>query len=315
MSEWPALRTDSWTGCRETLHLFTQVVGKVVLEQTPLISHWWNVGFSLTDRGMETELIHHEGHTYQLGFDFQDHIFFVERDDDVRRGIDLEGVTVADFYQDVLETLAQIGLKTTIWPMPVEIAGAIPFDQDTDHQAYTPASVVTFWETLLKISAVYQQYRADFMGKASPTLFWWGSFDLSTSRFSGRMAPPNTHPAPNCGPQVMLEAYSRELQNIGFWPDYGSEGAFFQYFYPEPEGFRDADLGEGVFWDKDLGEFILPYEVARTSPDPAAKILEFMNKGYAAGSTLGNWDNATLMRHWNPETEPVSADPALEKRS
>jgi hypothetical protein len=292
---WPSLPVAQWQPTRDTLHLWTQVVGKIRLANAPLINHWWNVPLYVTSRGLTTSLIpHHSGRSFQIDFDFQAHQLQITTSDGKWRSQSLEPRTVADFYDHVLGHLDDLGLATRIWPMPVEIEGAIPFDKDDTHASYDGDQVQRYWRTLVQIDRVMHVFRSRFLGKASPVHLWWGALDLATSRFSGRPAPAHPGGAPNLGPHVMREAYSHEVSSCGYWPD-GDEGLFYSYVYPEPDGFRDAPVRpEGARYDEELGEFVLPYERIRESTDPDSVLLDFFHTTYQAAAELAGWQRSAL---------------------
>jgi hypothetical protein len=210
----------------------------------------------------------------------------------------LEPRPVAEFYEQVMSLLDELGVGTPIWPVPVEIQGAIPFPDDSVHASYEPDSVKRFWLALIEMQRVFKNFRSRFVGKASPIHLFWGALDLAYTRFSGRTAPPHPGGAPNCGPHVMHEAYSHEVSSSGYWPGPpGEEGVFYAYAYPEPPGYRDAPIAsDGARWHDDLGEFVLPYELVRTAPDPAARLLEFLQSTYEAAATTADWDRGALER-------------------
>lgn len=294
---WPALPVADWQDTRDTLHLWTQVVGKVRMARTPLVNHWWNVTLYVTDRGLTTGLMPGgPAQGFQIDFDFLAHRLDIARADGERRHVALEPRSVADFHAEVAGRLDDLGLHTPIWPMPVEIPDAVPFTDDHDHASYDAAAVERFWHSLVDIDRVFHRFRAGFVGKASPVHFWWGAFDHAVTRFSGRGAPPHPGGAPNCGPHVMREAYSHEVSSAGFWPGGpGAEGTFYSYAYPEPDGFAAWDrLPEGASFSAELGEFVLPYEAVRAAADPDALLAEFLQSTYEAAADLAGWDRVAL---------------------
>jgi hypothetical protein len=274
------------------------VIGKIRLANSPLINHWWNVPLYVSSRGLTTSLIPHaSGRSFQIDFDFQDHQLQIVTTDGDRRSVALEPRTVADFYTHVLGRLDDLGLATRIWPMPVEIEGAIAFDKDDTHASYDGGQAQRFWRTLVQIDRVLHEFRSRFLGKASPVHLFWGALDLAASRFSGRPAPPHPSQAPNCGPHVMLEAYSHEVSSVGYWPGGDGEGLLYSYVYPEPDGFRDAPVGPGgAFYSTELGEFVLPYERVRTAADPDHTLLEFLQSSYEAAAECAGWARSQLER-------------------
>jgi hypothetical protein len=281
------------------LQLYTQVVGKIRLANEPTLNHWWNVPLYATARGLTTSVMPHAtGPAFQIDFDFVDHRLDVVTVAGGRRSVDLAPRAVADFYTTVMAMLAELGVATAIWPMPVEIPGAIPFPEDRTHASYDADAVHRFWLALVDMQRVFDLFRRDFTGKASPVHLFWGALDLAHTRFSGRTAPPHPGGAPNCGPHVMWEAYSHEVSSSGYWPGPpGEEGVFYAYAYPEPPRYRDVTVSpDGARWDDELAEFVLPYELVRTAPDPDAVLLEFLQSTYEAAATTADWDRHALER-------------------
>jgi hypothetical protein len=298
-TRWPALPVAEWQDTRDTLHLYTQVVGKVRMANAPLQNHWWNVALYPTARGLTTSLMPHPtGPSFQIDFDFLTSRLDVTTVEGQRRSLALEPTTVADFHASVMQLLAELGVPTSIWPMPVEIPDALPFPDDRMHTSYDPAAVRRFWLALVEMTRVFGVFRRRFVGKASPVHLFWGGLDLAYTRFSGRGAPPHPGGAPNCGPHVMLEAYSQEVSSCGYWPGPpGEEGVFYAYAYPEPPGYRGTAITpQGARWDDDLAEFVLPYELVRTAADPDAVLLEFLQRTYEAAATTASWNRAALER-------------------
>ena len=302
---WPSLPLDQWAETRDTLQLWLQIVGKVRLAHSPLENHWWNVPFYVNARGLTTSLMWGaDGRGFQIDFDFVDHELVLETSQEERRLL-LRPQSVAAFYDALVHELSELDIAPHVWRMPVEIPGAIPFDEDDVHASYDREYVERFWRMLVSTSHVLHEFRATFVGKASPVHLFWGGLDLVVTRFSGRPAPPHTDGAPHCGPHVMLEAYSHEVSSAGYWPGGAAEGAFYSYAYPEPEGFRDAPVGPAdAFYDDALGDFLLPYEAVRTAEDPRAVLLEFLSTTYEAAADRGGWDRARLERAlpgWAPD--------------
>jgi Family of unknown function (DUF5996) len=301
---WPSLPVEDWADTRDTLQLWTQIVGKVRLASSPLLNHWWNVPLYLTARGLTTSLMWTDGgRGFQIDFDFIDHRLDIITAGGDRRQIRLEPKTVADFYRDLIGRLAELGVRPEIWDMPVEIPGAIPFEQDHEHSSYDGDYVQRWWRALISASLVFNEFRTYFVGKSSPVHLFWGALDLATTRFSGRPAPPHPGGAPNCSPHVMLEAYSQEVSSCGYWPGGAAEGAFYSYAYPEPEGYRSATVEPAqALYDESLGEYLLPYEVVRTASDPGSTLLSFLHSTYAAAADAGGWDRDMLERRPPPWT-------------
>ncbi|HKF70444.1 MAG TPA: DUF5996 family protein [Stellaceae bacterium] len=304
---WPNLPFSEWRETCATLHLWTQVVGKIRLAQAPLINHWWQVPLYVTSRGLTTSPMPYGARSFQIDFDFVDHRLIIAASDGATAGLTLERRSVADFHREVMTPLAVLGLSVKIWTMPVEIEGAIPFEQDTTHASYDRDAANRFWRILVQCERVFTKFRARFLGKVSPVHFFWGSFDLAVTRFSGRRAPPSTATAPHLANWVMREAYSHEVSSVGFWPgdDSVPMPAFFAYAYPEPPGFDRAPMQpSGSYWDRDMGEFLLPYDRVRADAAPDARLLEFCESTYAATADLARWDRAELERGPSASTRP-----------
>jgi len=301
---WPSIPVADWQDTRDTLHLYTQVVGKVRMVNEPPLNHWWNVPLYVTARGLTTSLMPHpRGPAFQIDLDFLDHRLDITTVTGEHRSLDLVPRPVAEFYAATMSVLDELGVATDIWPMPVEIPDAIPFPDDRMHASYDPDAVHRFWLALVEIDRVLKGFRTRFVGKSSPVHVFWGSLDVALTRFSGRTAPPHPGGAPNCGPHVMWEAYSHEVSSCGYWPGPpGEEGVFYAYTYPEPPRYRDTPIPvDGARWDDDLGEFVLPYERVRTAPDPDAVLLEFLQRTYEAAAVTAGWDRTALER---PNGEP-----------
>jgi len=291
---WPSLPLSSWKDTCATLHMWTQIVGKVRLELTPLVNHWWNVPLYVTTRGLTTSRISYGQRAFEIWFDFIRHELMLETSDGVLKFMPLGPKSVADFYREFMAMLRSAGIEVKIWHMPVEIPDPIPFDQDQVHRSYDPAAVEKFWRILLSVDAVFGKFRAGFIGKSSPVHFFWGSFDLAVTRFSGRPAPPRPG-----ADRITREAYSHEVSSVGFWPGGGSvkDAAFYSYMAPEPAGFKEAQVRpEKAYYDKQVGEFLLMYDDVRKSESPTASLLEFCQSTYGAGAKLATWDRAALER-------------------
>ncbi|MEM1118086.1 MAG: DUF5996 family protein [Bacteroidota bacterium] len=297
---WPRLPSaDAWADTRATVHRWTQIVGKVRIAHTPLVNHWWNAPLYVSARGLTTSAMAVGARRVEIAFDFVDHRLGVTTSDGDARTLALGPIAVADVYAWLMEALADLGLETEIWPMPVEIPGDVQLlSEDRDHAAYDPEAVHAYWRALAHVDRVLATFRAGFLGKASPVHFFWGAFDHAVTRFSGRTAPPHPGGAPKLADGVMHEAYSHEVSSAGFWPgpEIG-EAAFYSYAYPEPAGFAAADVRpEAARYEAALGEFVLPYEAVRTAPAPEAALLDFLETTYAAAADLGAWDRAALER-------------------
>ena len=293
-NHWPALPLDAWQDSLATLHLYTQIVGKIRLALTQVINHWWNVPLYVTARGLTTSRIPYGDHSFELRFDFLNHQLVLETCDGILKSLPLTPRPVAGFYREVMTMLHAAGIEVKIWRMPVEIPNRIPFDEDRIHASYDPATVERFWRVLLSVDSVFHQFRSEFHGKSSPVHFFWGSFDLAVSRFSGRRAPDRPE-----ADAMTREAYSHEVSSVGFWPGGGDirGAAFYSYTVPEPAGFKTAPIHpEAAFYHPQLGEFLLMYDDLRATESPAAALLDFCRTTYAAGATLGNWDRQSLER-------------------
>ena len=291
---WPALPYEEWKDTCATLHMWTQMVGKVRLALTPLVNHWWNVPLYVTVTGLTTSRIPYGEGALELRFDFMTHQLVLETSDGGKRSMALEPKTVAEFYREFTAMLRRQGIEVKIWRMPVEVPNPIAFDEDTVHAAYQREPVERFHLILLTVNAVLERFRSRYEGKCSPVHFFWGSFDLAVTRFSGRRAPER----PGADP-VTREAYSHEVSSVGFWPGSGNfpEPAFYSYTAPQPAGFREARVGpEGARYDEGLGEFVLSYEDVRRNASPTAALLQFCQSTYEAGANAAGWDRKALER-------------------
>jgi Family of unknown function (DUF5996) len=294
---WRQLEYGAWQETRATLQLWMQIVGKIRLMQTPWLNHSWHVPLYVNSKGLTTSPIAHGSRSFDLQFDFIEHALDITVSDGGRRRLALQPQSVADFYAAVMGALADLGVPVTINEKPCEIAGAIPFSQDRTHAAYDPVYARRFWQVLLQTDRVLKKFRTGFLGKCSPVHFFWGSFDLAVTRFSGRRAPPFSGTAPGVAPEIMREAYSHEVSSAGFWP--GGNGtdypAFYSYTYPAPAGYREfAVQPAGAFFSEALGEFLLPYDIVRTAADPDAALLDFLQSTYEAAAVTADWDRAAL---------------------
>ena len=293
---WPSLPYAEWAETCRTLHLWTQVAGKVRLVRTPWLNHSWQTPLYVSARGLTTGLIPYGARALELEFDLVDQQLRI-RTDGPARSIELKAMPVAAFYAAVMGALAELGAPVTIHAAPNELPEAVPFAEDDAPRAYDPESAQRFWRALLQADRVLKRFRTGFLGKASPVHFFWGSFDLAATRFSGRRAPPHPGGVPHLPDAVVREAYSHEVSSAGFWPGGAGceEAVFYAYAYPEPAGFRGAAIAPAAArYDPALGEFILPYEAVRTAPDPDEALLAFLESTYAAAADLGGWDRAAL---------------------
>jgi hypothetical protein len=294
---WPELPTAAWRETYETLHLWTQIVGKVRLARTPWLNHSWHVALYVTARGLTTSPIPDGVRTFQIDFDLIEHVLRISTSDGARRQLALAGQSVASFYSAVMADLAELGIDITIDEMPNELPEPIRFSQDNRHASYDPAAVRRFFQMLANADRVFKQFRTGFLGKASPVHFFWGSFDLAVTRFSGRRAPRHPGGVPHLSDDVACEAYSHEVSSAGFWPGSGAIDypAFYSYAYPEPAGFRATKVRpEAAFFSDALGEFILPYDAVRLAAQPDQALLEFLQSTYEAAANAAKWDRAAL---------------------
>jgi hypothetical protein len=296
-SAWPELPYAAWKETRTTLHLWTQIVGKIRLACTPWLNHSWHVPLYLTTRGLTSSPIPYGEKSFSIDFDFIDDALIIDVSDGASSEIALEPRTVADFYAEIIGALRDLELRVSIREMPNEIPDAIPFSQDTVHRAYDGEQVRRFWRALIQVERVFSRFRTGFLGKCSPVHFFWGSFDLAVTRFSGRRAPAHQGAVAHLPRAVLREAYSHEVSSAGFWPgDSGIDyAAFYSYAYPEPAGFRAAPVRpKAARYDATLGEFLLPYDAVRTAKDPERELLAFLETTYAAAADAAGWDRSTL---------------------
>ena len=296
---WPELPFADWTDTLATLHLWTQIVGKVRLELSPWVNHSWQATLYVTACGLTTSPIPHGGNTFQIDFDFVDHRLLITTSNGLTAALQLRAQTVADFHRDLIGTLASLGIGVSIHPMPNEIEDPIPFPEDVVHSSYEPEHVHLFWRALVQSTRVFEAFRARFIGKCSPVHLFWGSFDLAVTRFSGRAAPSHPGGIPYLPDVVTAEAYSKEVSSCGFWA--GNAGApdpvFYSYAYPAPQGFSEHPVSpDAAFWLADLGEFVLPYEAVRSSEDPDSTLTAFLESTYGAAADLADWDRADFDR-------------------
>ncbi len=294
---WPELPYTAWKDSYATLHLWTQIVGKIRLAQTPWLNHSWHVVLYVSPRGLSTSLIPYGERRFQLEFDFVNHVLWASTDDGATRRVGLFPRSVADFYDDLMQTLSELGIEIHIHDMPNELPDPIRFSADRTHASYDPDYAQRHWRILLQVERVLYAFRTSFIGKCSPVHFFWGSFDLAVTRFSGRRAPLHPGGVPYLPDAVAQEAYSHEVSSAGFWPgnDAVPYPAFYSYAYPEPEGFAQAAICPAdAFYSQDLSEFILPYDAVRTSQDPDATLMDFLTSTYEAAASLGKWDRAAL---------------------
>jgi uncharacterized protein DUF5996 len=291
---WPVLALEAWQDTRDTLHMWTQIVGKVRLAQSPLINHWWEVPLYVSARGLTTSTMPYLKGLFEIEFDFLDHNLVIRTSEGTGRTIALAPRPVADFYQEVMATLRSLGIEVKIWSMPCEVPSPIPFEKDVQHSAYDREYATRFWRILTVVDAIFQEFRSGFIGKNSPVHFFWGSFDLAVTRFSGRRAPPREG-----ADSITREAYSHEVISAGFWPGGGDiKGpAFYAYAAPEPAGYGQSVIRPGkAFYHSGMKEFLLMYDDVRSDSSPKAALMEFLQSTYEAGANLARWDRAELDR-------------------
>ncbi len=295
--QWPALDFAEWQDTRATLHLWTQIIGKIRLTLTPWINHSWHSTLYVTTRGLTTSPIPYQARSFQIDFDFIDHALQIHDSSGASKTLELRPRTVADFYAAVMDALVALSIKVTIHKRPNELPDPIEFDRDNLHGAYDPDAAQRFWRALVSTDRVFTDFRTRFLGKVSPSHFFWGSFDLAITRFSGRPAPLHPGGVPYLPDTVAQEAYSHEVSSAGFWPGDPTTpyAAYYSYAYPAPEGFNKANvLPAAATFNAALGEFVLPYEAVRTALDPAATLLSFLQSTYAAAADNAHWDRAAL---------------------
>jgi hypothetical protein len=292
-NSWPELIFEDWQDTLATLHMWTQIVGKIRMQQTPLINHWWNVTLYVSARGLTTSPMPYEDRIFEIEFDFIGHKLRVECSDGALTTLDLRPQSVADFYKELMSALRGLGINAKIWPMPVEIPNPIRFDQDRIHKSYDADYVNRFWRALVNIDDVFKDFRSRFIGKVSPVHFWWGSFDHAVTRFSGRTAPPR-----EASDKWTQEAYSHEVISHGFWPGgNGVQAAFYSYTAPEPPSLSSSPVApKEAFYSQDMKEFLLPYDAVRQSPSPEDALMDFCQSTYEAGANLAKWDRRALER-------------------
>jgi len=295
--DWPPLPYDEWADTSATLHLWTQVVGKVRMALTPPVNHWWHVPLYVSARGLTTSPIPLKGRYLEIEFDFLSHRLDLTCSDGRTETVPLKPQTVADFYAQVMAALTRLGVEVRIWTTPSELEDAVPFEEDRVHASYDAEAVQRFWRALCQVDRIFKLFRGRFLGKASPVHFFWGSFDLAVTRFSGRSAPE--HPGSAVLPaSVSREAYSHEVSSCGFWPGApGVEAIFYAYAYPEPKGFRHALIRpRSAKWSDELGEFVLPYDAVRSAHSPEFALLNFLTTTYEAAADFGEWPRDALER-------------------
>ncbi|MFL5637352.1 MAG: DUF5996 family protein [Gemmatimonadaceae bacterium] len=318
VTEWPRLTLDEWAPTLTTLHRWTQIVGKTRLAFAPMQNHWWQVVLYVTDRGLTTSPIPYDGRNFDISFDLVNHKLIARTSDGDTRTMPLVARTVADFYAEYMSMLQSLGIDARIFPVPMELPDTLSLAEDTIHASYDADAAHRCWQILLNADRALKEFRGRFLGKSSPSHFWWGAFDISCTRFSGRPAPEHPGGIPNCPDYVTREAYSHECISAGWWPGTVgapvAEPAFYAYSYPEPPGCDIAPIRpEGAYYHPEMHEWILPYEKVRSAADPRGLVLEFFQSTYEAAADRGRWDRASLERPkgWTP---PRSAFRAVRNR-
>jgi len=306
---WPELPFAGWLDTLDTLHRWTQIVGKTRMSHAPMQNHWWNATLYVTPRGLGTGVIPEGARNFDVEFDFIDHALVIRVSDGSTSKITLRPLSVAEFYAEYVAALASLGIHADIWPVPMELPDTLRFDEDHTHSSYDPHAANRCWQALAQADRVLKIFRGRFLGKSSPSHFWWGSFDLSCTRFNGKRAPVHPGGVPNCPEFVTREAYSHECISVGWWPGTAGgleEPAFYAYAYPEPPGCPTAPLDPPeAYYHMGMHEWILPYDAVRKAPDPDSMLLSFCQSTYSAAANLGGWDRGTLERpaDFQPEKE------------
>ena len=301
---WPTLPLEAWKDTYATLHMWTQIVGKIRLVQSPWVNHSWHVTLYVTSRGLTTGPVPHGSRTFNIDFDFMEHGLTVQSSDGLRSRVALQPQSVAAFYASLMTEMEKLDLRVDIDRKPNEVADPIPFDQDEIHRAYDGEYANRFWRILVQSDRIFKTFRAPFTGKCSPVHFFWGAADLAVTRFSGRRAPKHPGGIPNLPDWVTRDAYAEEVSSCGFWPGGGPipYPAFYSYAYPEPPHFAATPVHPGgAFYSNDLHEFILPYDIVRESESPDDTLLQFLQSTYAAAADLAKWDRGSLERERGPK--------------
>jgi hypothetical protein len=292
---WPCLSYEDGKDTLATLHLWLQVVGKIRLALAPMVNHWWQVTLYVTSRGLTTSAIPSGERLFQIDFDFVDHLLEISASDGRNARFALEPMPVSQFYQKLMDALSAMDIDVSIRTTPCEIPNVIRFERDDVHASYDRAYAHRFWKALVQADRVLSIFRGRFIGKVSPVHVFWGAPDLAVTRFSGRVAPPHPGGFPHMADWITREAYSHEVSSAGWWPGgAGMEAMFYSYAYPEPAGFAHAAVSSGAYYHEQLREFVLPYETVRTSNDPDALLLAFLQSTYVAAATLAKWDRSAL---------------------
>jgi hypothetical protein len=292
---WPTLPAAEWAETRDTLHMWSQIVGKVRLALSPMINHWWQATFYVNASGFTTSLIPWRDGGFEMTFDFHSHVLDITTVGGVTRELRLESRSVSDFYRELFDVLRGLGIEVEILARPVEVEVAVPFADDTVHATYDPDAAAAFWRALVNSHRVFTEFRSRFIGKVSPVHLFWGGLDLAVTRFSGRTAPRHPGGVPNCADWVQELAYSHEVSSAGYWPNGADEGIFYSYAYPTPDGYGDAPVApDAASFNEAMGEFVLPYAAVRQAADPEADLLAFLQSTYEAAANLAAWDRDAL---------------------
>jgi len=298
-SNWPVLPTpEEWEDTFSTVHMWTQVIGKIRLELSPWINHSWGSVLYVSPRGLTTSPIYFEEFSFEIEFNFIKHKLEVSTSQGDKISFDLKPMPVSEFYRKTMDSLKELEINVKIFTRPVEVEIAIPFEEDTEHDSYDKVAVNLFWQALVQVNRVFSEFRAGFIGKSSPSHFFWGAFDLAVTRFSGRTAPKHPGGIPNCADWVIEEAYSHELSSAGFWPGAGlKEASFYAYVYPAAEGYKTYNVEpDAAYYHNELNEFILPYSTVQNAADPDFVLRSFLQSTYEAAAHTGKWDRKTLER-------------------
>ncbi|MEM6264193.1 MAG: DUF5996 family protein [Bacteroidota bacterium] len=296
---WPELAYDSWKDTLKTVHMWTQIVGKIRMVSMPWQNHSWHTSLYITARGLTTRSIPYKNGIFEIEFDFENHKLVISSTFAPDETMDLYSRSVADFYKELFQKLGKLGVNVDIHPAPNEVAEAIPFEENEQDASYDKQKMVDFWQAAVNIHNVFLEFRSDFIGKCSPVHFFWGAFDIALTRFSGRKAPLHHGQAPNMPADVMQEAYSQEVSSCGFWPggDDFPQPVFYAYAYPTPEEFGKQLVEPAeAFWSSEMGEFFLPYDAVRNAADPEGTLMKFLQTTYEAAANTGNWDRENLER-------------------
>lgn len=296
-NKWPALDYNTWKDTLATVHLWTQIVGKIRLRKMPWLNHSWHVTLYITPFGLGTGSMPYQHGIFGIDFDFMHHRLHITTSKGEQETLELKPMSVADFYQTLFEKIALLDIDVAIFGIPSEMENVIPFAEDHVHHTYDPHQMEAFQRTLVNVHNVFTRFRTRFTGKCSPVHFFWGAFDVAVTRFSGRDAPQHPGSAPNMPSKVMQEAYSKEVSSCGFWPgnDQYPHAAFYAYAYPADPTFADQPVQpEGAFYSKEMGEFLLPYDVVQQSANPEETLLAFLQSTYDAAANTGHWDRSAL---------------------